>query len=314
MKKILLISLLAVVFACETEIYPELNTPGEVMVIDAWINQKMERQEIRITRSHSYFDSSTPTKISGATVRVEDLNTGQVYEFQEGDNAYFWDPTEAPFGEVGHEYKLTVSAEGETFVAFSKLGRVPPVDSIRFRYQQKDFLVPQDYYTAEFMATDPAGIDDAYWIKAWKNGHFLGKPGELNVAYDAGFMPGQFFDGNPFLIPIRRDFINPFDEHPEKEGELLPPYEVGDSLYIEIHSLDPLAFDFLFGMSIQINRPGGFAEIFSMPLANSSTNLKSTQAHSTTPVAGFFNVSSVSSKGQRLSQELADQAKQKAGE
>ena len=316
MKNILFLCLLVVIFSCETEIHPELDAPAEVMVIDAWINQKMERQEIRITRSHSYFDSSAPRKVSGATVKVEDLNTGEVFDFQEGPSSYFWDPAEIPFGVGGHQYKLTVSAEGETFVAYSKPGRVPPIDSIKFNFQQEDFLVKQDYYTAEFIASDPVGAGDTYWIKAWKNGAFLGKPGELNIAYDAGFIPGHSFDGNTFLVAIRKDLINPFDQKPEKEGnrEFLPPYMVGDSLYIEIHSLDPLAFDFLYGMSLQINRPGGFAEFFSTPLANTSTNFRNLKEHSTTPVAGFFNVAAVSSKGQRLSQEIADRAKLQQGE
>lgn len=267
MKNILFVCLMIGIFSCETEIYPELDAPAEVMVIDAWINQKMERQEIRLTRSHSYFDSSAPRKVSGAIVRVEDLNTGEVFDFQEGASSYFWDPTEVPFGVVGHQYKLSVSSEGETFVAFSKLGRVPLVDSIKFNFQQEDFLVKQSYYTAEFIASDPVGVGDTYWIKAWKNGAFLGKPEELNIAYDAGFIPGHGFDGNSFLVPIRKDLINPFDQDPEKEGEgeFLPPYVVGDSLYVEIHSLDPLAFDFLYGVSLQINRPGGFTEFFSPP-------------------------------------------------
>ena len=314
MKNMLYLCLLAVIFSCEKEIQPELNPPAEVMVIDAWINQKMERQEIHITRSHSYFDSSALRKISGATVKLGDVNTGEVFDFQEGASSYYWDPTEVPLGVVGHQYKLTVSAEGDTFVAFSKVGRVPPVDSIKFHFQQEDFRVKQAYYTAEFVASDPVGVGDTYWIKAWKNGTFLGKPEELNLAYDAGFIPGHSFDGNSFLVAIRKDLINPFDQQQEKEGAggVVPPYVVGDSLYIEIHSLDPLAFDFLHGMSLQINRPGGFAEFFASPLANTATNFRKLKEDSNTtdtPVAGFFNMAAVSSKGQKLSQEIADRAK-----
>jgi hypothetical protein len=310
MKNFLYILCIAIaLIGCETTIAPDLDKAEKIMVVDAWINQKMERQEIMITRSQSYFDNSSPILISGAAVTVEDLNTGMQYNFQESATSYYWDPVDAPFGVVGHRYRLTVTADGETFEAYSRLGRVPPIDSIKFNYNARDLLVKQDYYTAEFVATDPAGIGDTYWIKAWKNNTFLAKPGELNMTYDAGFTPGQSVDGQVFIIPIRKDFINPLDEIPEKQNEFFPPYQVGDSVHVEIHSIDPLAYDFLFGLYYQINRPGGFAELFSMPLANSPTNLKSTDKNSVTNVAGFFNVASVSAGGKKLTQEMADKAK-----
>ncbi len=310
MKKFLYLSLSTIIFfGCETNITPELDTAEKILVVDAWINQKMERQEIRVTRSQPYFDNSIPSKISSATVTVEDLSNGTIYNFQEGSSSYFWDPVGAPFGEVGHNYKLTVTSQGETFEAFSTLGRVPSVDSILFKYKPAETIIKEEYYLGEFMAQDPAGVGDAYWIKAWKNGVFLGKPAELNMAYDAGFSAGQPVDGQDFLIPIRNGFTNPMDKVEGKENEFIPPYKVGDSLYVEIHSINPLAFDFLYGVYFQIARSGGFSELFAMPLTNSSTNLKSTNKNSITNVAGFFNVAAVSSRGLKLTQEIANEAK-----
>lgn len=313
MKKIIYLSLIVIILSgCETDITPGLDTAAEILVVDAWITQKMERQEIRVTRSQPYFDNSTPSKILNATVTIEDISDGTVYNFQEGPASYYWDPTGTPFGEVGHQYRLTVTAQGETFEAFSSLGRVPSVDSILFKYKPAETIIKEEYYQGEFMAKDPVGVGDAYWIKAWKNGVFLGKPTELNMAYDAGFSPGQPVDGQEFLIPIRNNFINPLDKVNGKENEFLPPYSVGDSLYVEVHSINPLAFDFLYGVYFQIARSGGFAELFAMPLTNSSTNLTSTNKNSITNVAGFFNVAAVSSNGKKLTQELADEAKRNA--
>ncbi len=294
---------------CETTINPDLKPPQKIIVVDAWINQKMEKQEIRITRSQSYFDNTVPTKITGATVSVKDMQTGTIYTFQEGPTSYVWNPTDTPLGVIGHTYQLTVTIGGETFEAYSKLGRVPPVEAIKFTYNEENLVIKQEHYTAEFLATDPVGVGDAYWIKAWKNGVFLNKPVELNIAYDAGFNIGQSIDGEVFIIPIRR-LVNPTDKKPEKSNEFIPPYLVGDSLYVEIHSLDTQAFNFMYGLYFQIVRPGGFAELFSTPLANVTTNLKSTNEASKTQIAGFFNVASVSSRGQKLTQELADAAKQ----
>lgn len=311
MNKIIYLTLIACTFlGCQTTITPELSPAENILVVDAWINQKMERQSIKITRSQPYFENSAPVKIDGAIVLVKDLTTGTNYEFKEGLADYFWDPVSTPFGIVGHHYQLTVTVDGETFEAFARLGRVPRIDSIKFAYNPDDLLIKKEYYTAEFNAIEPEGVGDTYWIKAWKNGVYLNKPSELNMAYDASFTPGQSVDGQQFIIPLRKTFINPLDENPLKENEFIPPYLVGDSVHIEIHSIDPLAFEFLFAVYFQINRPGGFAELFSMPLANTITNIKSADPNSTTNVAGFFNVSAVSSRGQKLTQEIATEAKQ----
>jgi hypothetical protein len=312
MRYLYFITLAFVFVRCETTIHPELEQAEKIIVVDAWLNQEMKRQTISVTRSQPYFDSSIPKKIDNAEVVVHDLTSGEVFTFEEGDDVYYRDPTSTPFGTIGHQYRLTVSVDGETFEAFSRLGRVPSIDSIEFSFNKKDLLVNQDYYTAEFKAVEPAGVGDTYWIKAWKNGHQLNKPGELNMTYDASFTPGQSVDGQQFIIPIRKDFINPLDENPEKKNERLPPYVVGDSVYVEIHSIDPIAYEFLFGVYFQITRPGGFAELFSMPLSNATTNILNVNKDSKTIAAGFFNVSAISGKGQRLTPELADAAKQKA--
>jgi hypothetical protein len=315
MKKILYITLssllIAILFACEKEINPDLDKAEAIIVVDAWLNQKMERQEIKITRSQPYFDNTTPAKISGAIVSIEDLDSGTMYEFQEGENAYYWQPVDVPFGVVGHHYKLTVNVDGEIFEAFSTLGRVPPIDDVQFNFEPADLLVKQDYYKAEFIATDPAGVGDAYWIKTWKNGEYLGKPGEINIAFDAGFTASQSVDGEVFNLIIRQDFLNPTDKIPDTQNEYYPSYLVGDSVYVEVHAITPETFDFLWAVYFQTNRTGSITELFATPLANVPTNIQSTDENSITNIAGFFNVGGVSGKGKKLTQEMADEAKLK---
>ena len=75
--------------------------------------------------------------------------------------------------------------------------------------------------------------------------------------------------------------------------------EKGDSLYVEIHSITYVAFDFLNKVSIQINRPGGFSELFAVSLSNSPTNLVVSN-DSSYPVVGFFCISAVDGHGNVL--------------
>lgn len=307
MKKILTFFLALGLFGCETTINPELKAAHEIVVIDAWVNQKMSAQEIKITRSQTYFQNQEPTHISGAEVLIEDLNSGEQYIFEEQEKSYVWQPSGKPLGEIGHTFRLTVKVAGETFEAYSTMGRAPEIDYIEFHFNEADVFIEEDYFTAEYMAKDFPGTGDAYWIRAWKNGEYLGKPAELNMIFDGGFSQGQPIDGEAFVIPSRTDMISPMDAVEDETTIFKPPYLEGDSVHVEILGIDAEAFEFLYGLYFSIDRPGGFAELFSTPLANVTTNIVPQNIE--TDVAGFFNVASVSSRGQKLTKELADKAK-----
>ena len=308
MKKYLFSLLIVCLFACETVIYPELDQPAEILVVDAWLIQGQPSQLIKITRSQSYFETAAPSLVHGAQVTVSDLETGDQYAFVDSDSGYVWTAAEA-FGTIGNTYQLTIEFEGQTFEATAHLGDVPEIDSLVFRHNPEDFNILESYYSAEFFARDLEGVGNAYWIKTWKNGSFLNKPSEINIALDAGMGSGQDVDGLVFHQAIRKDHINPLEERPDRANYYYPPYDIGDSIYVEIHSIDEAAFDYLTAVKIQTNRPGGFSELFAVPLANVTTNLRNMDPTSNTAIAGFFNVSAVSSASAQLTEELAQQLK-----
>lgn len=298
----IIIKLATVVFvalafmACEDVIHPTLESADPVYVVDAWITNRAEPQVIRLTRSQPYFENVLPPGVSGAVVTIED-NQGNVYTFTEGSETgtYVWTPVgNEVFGEVGLSYELTIIVNGETITSTTAMAGVPPVDSITFNKQEGTQFF-DDLYFAEFWATDLPEIGDAYWIKTYKNGQLLSKPSDINLAYDAAFR-GSDFSGVAFITPIRTA-INAFDE--EDDGTIKSPYVVGDSLYVEINSLSTNAFDFLNEVVLQTDRPGGFGELFSTPLANVSTNVTNTNPAGTKAV-GFFNVAAVSGLGRKF--------------
>ncbi|HRE66267.1 MAG TPA: DUF4249 domain-containing protein [Cyclobacteriaceae bacterium] len=298
MKHIVYFFLLAsfVFYSCEDVIDPKLERAEPVLVVDAWINNLADSQKVILTRTQPYFDNVVPPALSGATVTITDQN-GTVFTFtEEKPGEYVWVPSgNNVFGAAGLTYTLSVQTGGETFVAESRMGQVPVVDSITFFVQEGNQFF-NDLYQAEFWAKDPVETQDAYWIKFYKNGVHQNKPGELITAYDAGFSKGGNFNGIEFIPPIRRA-INPFDT--DENDALISPYQVGDSVSVQIHAITESAFNFLNEVSIQTDRPGGFGELFSTPLANVSTNIRNTNTNGS-KVVGFFNVASVSGLGRKF--------------
>ena len=283
--------------ACEDVIHPSLPSANPVVVVDAWINNKPVVQRIGLSYTLPYFDASPLPGITGAQVTVTG-NDSTLYQFTESDSAgvYEWEPADTAntFGKVGVTYDLSIMYDGISYSASCKMGTVPPIDSISFKFSKGNQFMA-DNYTGQFYATDIPGYGNTYWIRAYKNGNFLNKPSEINFAFDAGFSQGSVVDGIQFIQPIREG-INPYDEG--NDGKILPPYLPGDSVYVEINSISLDAFNFLSQVSIQTNRPGGFGELFAQPLANVPTNIETSDPDH--PAIGFFNVGSVSGLGKKV--------------
>jgi len=282
--------------ACEDIINPALEPADPVLVVDAWINDLPGPQTILLSRTQPYFEATLPPPVSGADVRITD-DLGRVFLFVETatkPGTYEWTPSGNDTLRIGGAYTLAIVDGSESFSALSRMGRVPVIDSLTF--EEDDNLATGGKLTrAEFWATDPTGPGDAYWIRSWKNGVPLLKPGEINIAFDAGLSVGGPADGVVFIPPVRRR-INSTDT--DEDGALLSPVNEGDSIHVQMHSITEAAFTYLNEISIQTNRPGGFAELFATPLANVSTNVFNVNPNGS-KVVGFFNVSSVSVIGGR---------------
>ncbi|MEO9966061.1 MAG: DUF4249 domain-containing protein [Reichenbachiella sp.] len=298
LKYINILFVIALISSCDDQIYPELDDAPEILVVDAWVTDKPEDQVISLTRTQPYFDNSESSGVTGAEVYLTD-NEGVRFDFVETTNGdYVWPYATETFGTVGNAYQLTVNVGGDTFTATSIKNRVPTVDSVTFKFENSlNFGEEDEFYLGEFWSRDIEGFGDTYWIKSFKNEEFLGKPSEINIAWDAGFSAGGAIDGLIFIPPIR-DAVNPFDEKEGEEDVFVSPFDDGDSLYVELHSITPAAHNFLNELRIQTDRPGGFAALFDTPLSNIPTNIENSTSDAL--VVGFFCVSSVEGNGARL--------------
>jgi len=292
---------IGMLWSCEDVIQVELPKSEPVLVIDAWLNNKPETQKIEVLKTIPYFENTFLPGVTNAIVTVEDLTDDITYSFSASsdDGIYVWEPSivQPTFGNIGNNYRLTVQIGSDIYESFSSMNRVPEIDSINYRFEEGNDFFPDSYFAGVY-AKDPVGPGDTYWIKAWKNAEYLNLPSEINISYDAGGSPGALVDGLVFIQPIR-DGINPFDQ--DENDDFLPPYEPGDSVYVEIHSINYDSYVFLNEVTIQTNRPGGFAELFAQPLANVTSNISlADESSQATKAIGFFNISAVSAKGRRL--------------
>jgi hypothetical protein len=294
------IAAIAFLSACEDVIQVDLKEGDNQLVVEAWINNLPQTQEIRLSRVLPYFESNqTPTE-TGAMIIISEDN-GQIYDFEDADNdgIYTWTPeVGATFGRLDGVYNLSIVTEtGKEYSAISSMKRVMPIDSIVLEDREEELGQAAGIY-AEFFARDIPGPNDTYWIKSFKNGAFLNKPQEMNLAWDASFTPGV--DGVTFISPIRQQINRVPDSGDDAvDNSDVPPWMEGDTINIEIHSLNTDAFMFLNQARTQMTL--GDAGIFAEPPSNVPTNVQSLNATEPSDQAiGFFNVSSVSTLGQKI--------------
>ncbi len=295
------------VLGCEETIQVDTENVESSIVIDAFIDNRPDTQTITITRSRQFYDNSAYERVSADEVFIEDLTdpSQPIYVFTESEvisGTFEWTPlTPADsFGIIGHDYQLTVVVGAAEFTAFSTLRPVPAIDSIRFNYEEDDGFF-DERFEAEFFATDLPGFGDTYWIKAFKNDVFLNRPEYIATSYDGGFSASDE-DGILFIPPLRT-FINPFED--DDLG-----YDINDTVRVELLSVTEETFLYLNEIFTQTDRQGGISELFSVPVTNLNSTFEVVSGDE--GVLGIFCTSSVSISELVLTQQLADEAFQKA--
>lgn len=275
--------------SCEDKIDVELDDAEAIVVIDAFLTDVPgAAQEITVTRSQSYFDSSFPEPITDAFVSIS-VGSDILINFEYIDGKYIWQPNSGEsLADFAQPYVLNVQLGDVVYSATDSLKRTPQIDEIRQEVREDEIGSVDGGIYCEVIARDELGKGDTYWIKTFKNGVFLNRPEEINLAFDGGFDQGAQSDGLIFIPPIR-ELVNPFPDSTEVADDI-SPWAVGDQCRVEIHSISNSTFAFLEIVRDQLlNGQNG---IFAEPLANAPSNISASDGST---VLGAFNVAKVSS-------------------
>ena len=274
---------------CETVIDANLDTRPVQLSVDGTLTDQPGPQRIRLTQTAAYFNNGMAPAASGATVTVTDSATGRIFAFTDPDNDgnYVWESgVKDTLGRVGQTYQLSITYQGDTYTATSRMNRVPAVDSIIFRKEKINPLSATEGYQAEFFARDFRGATDYYRVRYYRNGTLANKPIDIVTLKDGSFPGSADTDGLVFIRPFRQA-INPDSL-----------YALNDSVRVEVQSLTPEAFDFWQQFVQQISNSG----LFATPPANVPTNIRNVNA-SGPKATGFFLATAIRSRSARVVSE-----------
>lgn len=221
---------------------PEIRLVVNGAIMHYVSNPDSGYQEIDLSKSRSFFDDvKDDYSVSGAVVKVKDLNTNEEVLFQESTTSkglYF---TNALKGIVGHAYELNIEAtldnELQTFQAIDEIVfQAPNVDSILLE-PQKDAIGDNGGRLPYFVAINSLNnlanheyfkfevyIDDEPLENELNNPNFF-----FSLVDDAFF--GDSISG----FPVNDHMINE-----EKEDNINPPFDIE----VKMQSISPIAYNY----------------------------------------------------------------------
>jgi len=271
--------------ACEKPFDIKLDEGRAQYTIDAFVNTLDSAQTIRITRTIPFTaNPGTIPGVAGAQVALIDSTEFKVHFFQDqGNGNYVWMPNRIAGDTlaVGHSFVLAVAIGADTFISATTLRPTAVIDSLQIVTEPEDRLGIKAGRYIELWAKDLPGRGDCYRIKTYINGKLKNGVNDLNLAYDGAFSPNEGTDGIEFIVPIRYVSLNDFQN----------PYQTGDRVRVEVHSISPEALYFFTEIRAQSQNQGLFATIPS----NVKSNIFNLNRQSPVKAVGFFCVSATNS-------------------
>jgi len=231
MKKLLLL-LPLVWIGCQDVIELDLPEGETLFVIDGQITDLPGRTFVKLSESVPYFSDDVNPPVEGAIVVL--LENGIAVDTLREDSAGVY--TSPWVGSVNSEYSIEIERlDGRRYSSQSEvLPRVPPIDSLYYRYET-DLQFLEDGYYAYFATQELPGGPEYYRWKYYFNNEYQNTPFDIQIADDA------FVDGNYIL-----DFAVSFD-----------PFEVGDTVVVEQYSSTRAYFAYWTLISTQVAQIGG---------------------------------------------------------
>lgn len=239
-KNCILLLFTSLFFGCEKVIDVDLNDAAPAIVIEGNLSNTLNEAVVKISMTSSYFDTLPSEKVSGAIVSVT-TDSGNSFILKETEKGIYR-TNKAKFKE-GVNYNMFVEANGVNYNATSRLNSAVNIDSIKFYYESSPFF-DKGYYVNVYL-TDPPGVPNFYRLKYSKNGVVQKRIEDLVLFND------RYVDGNPIEVTL-------FNQ----------PFELNDTVTIQLLSLDEGAYEYLRTFQDLVNNnPGSAAP------ANPNTNI-----------------------------------------
>lgn len=209
-------------FSCEKVIELDLNDAETKLVVEAQLNNGEGENYVILSKSGSFYESNDFLMVKDAKVTIND-NDGNSYELTEVEDGVYYNALLD--GQFLTKYSLKIESENETYTAQSTMPNLVTIDSIALEIKQGNGPgggggggSDEESFRISCHFQDPANVDNYYKLSIR---NMVTGESEFTIYND------DYFDGRDADLPIRGASV--FS---------------GDSLVVELHSLDKANYEF----------------------------------------------------------------------
>ncbi|MGB5556009.1 MAG: DUF4249 family protein [Flavobacteriaceae bacterium] len=259
-----------VVSSCEDVIDVPVQSGQIRLTVEASIDWEKgttgNNQTITLRNSTEFFDTSSNTAVTGATVKITNDTDGTEFTFVDQHNGDYTTTEFVPA--IGQSYTLEIGYQGAVYTAQESMKSVTDVNDV---YQAIEDGFNNEELEAHIVFHDPVDEHNYYLFKFRKQGDLLPA---FEVADD------QFVNGNEL------DWWYEINE--DEDTEKIEAFRPGDVLAVEMYGISSAYYHY---MSILIEQIGGVGLFQATPVSVKGNVVNQTNADDY--ANGYFRLSQV---------------------
>ncbi|TMM57394.1 DUF4249 domain-containing protein [Maribacter algarum] len=242
------ILLLSIALAsCEDVIDVPVQTGPTRLVVEASLDWEKgtagNEQSIRLSNSTAFFDTTSNTAVTGASVKVTNDSSGAEFVFADLNTGEYATSSFVPV--IGQSYTLEIIHNGETYSAQETLMGVPDITEL---FQDTADGFDDEILEAHIVFTDPPEEGNYYFFR-------FEKQGELLPDFEVG--DDEFVNGNEV------DWWYEIEEA-DDENDVRQPFAAGDVLDIDMYGISEAYNNYI---TILIDQIGGVGIFEATPVS-----------------------------------------------
>ena len=181
MKKLLLFLIPLVLWNCEDVIKLDLPEGEALLVINGQITDQPGHTRVLLSETAGYFDEEENPPVEGAIISLLENNVPVDTFLEEAPGFY----RSNYVGATDNAYRIDVELpDGRQYSSDAEiLPRVPPIDSVYYRYEG-DLPSLEDGYYVYFAMQELPGKPDFYRWKYYFNGEYQNAPSDIALGID----------------------------------------------------------------------------------------------------------------------------------
>lgn len=244
--KITLLLFIASITSCSDVIDVEVQQGPTRLVVQASIDWEKgtngNEQAVYLSTSTEFFDTTSNTAVTGASVSITNNTTGAEFIFTDQNDGSYTTTEFIPV--LNQSYTMVIVHDGETYSAQETL---TPVTDITDVYQDRKDGFDDEELELHVEFTDPVDEQNYYLFK-------FQRVGDLLPQFEVG--DDEFVNGNEV------DWWYEIDE--DDDTEKIDVLQPGDVVIIEMYGISEAYYDY---MDILIDQIGGVGIFATTPVA-----------------------------------------------